>query len=254
MPVASKASGLQGNSQRSAGCDRDRDCDDARTDATIQPDTATTTPIECTLPTIIADYEQIDAYLTEIGAPDEIGEALDRITCLAQYAQGIQSAIRQLQQAVQKQAQPAPSAAPANNQSYAAVARKGAAQPPKHKPVPTRHRREIIVVRGNESNTQKDRSYQEIIEQLNKKGVAGVAVAVRWLPSGDIVLAMDSEQACMSCFANQSWLSTFGIGARVKKREFAVIAHGIRVNQVQGQPIEQIYKQNPKSRGSVEIL
>ena len=34
---------------------------------------------------------------------------------------------------------------------------------------------------------------------------------------------------------NQSWLSTFGAGARVKKREFAVIAHGIRVNQVQGQ-------------------
>jgi hypothetical protein len=57
--------------------------DDAMTDATTQPDTATTTPIECTPPTIIADYEQIDAYLTEIEAPDEIGEALDRITCLA---------------------------------------------------------------------------------------------------------------------------------------------------------------------------
>jgi hypothetical protein len=148
----------------SAASDRDCDCDDATTDTTTPPDTATTTPIECTLPTIIADYEQTDAYLTEIGAPDEIGEALDRIICLAQHAQGIQSAIRQLQQAVQKQAQPAPSAAPANNQSYAAVARKGAAQPPKHIPVPACHRREIIVVRGNESNTQKCRSYKEIIE------------------------------------------------------------------------------------------
>ena len=86
-----------------------RDRDDAMADATARPDTATTTPIECTLPTIIADYEQIDAYLTETGAPDEIGEALGRITCLAQHAQGIQSAIQQLQQAVQKQAQPAPS-------------------------------------------------------------------------------------------------------------------------------------------------
>jgi len=40
-------------------------------------------------------------------------------------------------------------------------------------------------------------------------------------------------------------------------REFAVIAHGIQVNQIQGQPderIEQIYKQNPKIRGLVEIL
>ena len=52
-------------------------------DASTQPDTAATTPIECKLPTILMDYEQIDAYLTEIGAPDEIVAALDRITCLA---------------------------------------------------------------------------------------------------------------------------------------------------------------------------
>jgi hypothetical protein len=39
------------------------------------------------------DYERIDAYLTEIGAPDEIGEAPGRITCLAQHAQGIENAI-----------------------------------------------------------------------------------------------------------------------------------------------------------------
>jgi hypothetical protein len=40
-------------------------------------------------------------------------------------------------------------------------------------------------------------------------------------------------------------------------REFAVIAHGIRVNQVQGsleERIEQIYKQNPGLRGNVDIL
>ena len=103
---------------------------------------------------------------------------------------------------MQKQAQPAqpaPSAAPANNQhTYAAVARKCVAQPPPfstYKPVPTRHKREIVVVRGNESNTQKNRSYKEIIEQLNKTGVAGEAVAVRRFPSGDMVLAMDNKQA-----------------------------------------------------------
>jgi len=191
-------------------------------------------------------------------SPDAIVAALDRISCLAQHAQGIQNAIEQLQQAVQKQAQPAPSAAPANNQhTYAAAARRGVAQPPLPiKPVPTRHKREIVVVRGNESNTQKMRTYKEIIEQLSEKGIAGEAIAVRKLPSSDLVLVMESEQARTSWLTNQSWLSTFGIGARVKKREFAVIAHGIRVNQVQGQgqAIEEIYKQNPKLRGSVEIL
>ena len=55
-----------------------------------------------------------------------------------------------------------------------------------------------------------------------------------------MVLAMDNEQARTSWLADQSWLSIFGTGARDKKREFAVIAHGIRVNQVQGQTIEQI--------------
>jgi hypothetical protein len=89
---------------------------------------------------------------------------------------------------------------------------------------------------------------------VNKKDIAGEAVAVRKLPSGDMVLAMDSEQARTSWLANQSWLSVFGKGARVKKREFAVVAHGIRVNQVQGNAIEEIYKQNPRLRGSVEIL
>jgi hypothetical protein len=69
-----------------------------------------------------------------------------------------------------------------------------------------------------------------------------------------MVLAMNSEQACISWLANQSWLSVFGEGTRVKKREFAVIAHRIQVNQVQGNTIEEIYKQNPGLRISVEIL
>jgi len=59
---------------------------DALLDAPTQLDTATTILAECTLPTIIINYKQIDAYLTEIGAPDEIVEALDRIACLAQHA------------------------------------------------------------------------------------------------------------------------------------------------------------------------
>jgi len=117
MPLASEASGSVGNSQRSAGSasGSNCDCDDAMPDAPTQPDTATTTPAECTLPTILIDYEQIDAYLTEIGASNEIVEALDRIACLAQHAQGIENAIQKLQQAVQKQAQPVLSAALTND-------------------------------------------------------------------------------------------------------------------------------------------
>ena len=38
---------------------------------------------------------------------------------------------------------------------------------PQYKHIPTRHKREIIVVRGTETVPQKNRSYKELIEQLN---------------------------------------------------------------------------------------
>jgi hypothetical protein len=47
-----------------------------------------------------------------------------------------------------------------------------------------------------------------------------------------MMLTMDDEPACTSWLTNSKWLETFGIGARVKRREFAVIAYRIRVNQV----------------------
>jgi hypothetical protein len=103
------------------------------------------------------------------------------------------------------------------------------------KQVPLRHKREIIIVRGDETTAQKNRSYKELVEQLSSWGIAGAAVAIRKLPSGDMIMTMEDEQARTSWLADTKWLETFGAGARVKRRDFAVIAHGIRVNQVQAQ-------------------
>ena len=91
---------------------------------------------------------------------------------------------------------------------------------------------------------------------MNKVWVASEAVAIRKLGSGDMMLTMDDEQARTSWLTNSKWLEIFGTGARVKRREFAVMAHGIRVNQIQGQAqaIEELYKQNPKLRGTVDIV
>ena len=124
------------------------------------------------------------------------------------------------------------------------------------KPVPLRHKREIVVVRGTETAEQKRRTFKELLEQMNKAGAAGEAVAIRKLGSGDMMITMEDERARTSWLANTEWLATFGEGARVKRREFAIMAHGIRVNQIQGQTqtIEEIYKQNPKLRGTVNIV
>jgi hypothetical protein len=68
------------------------------------------------------------------------------------------------------------------------------------------HKREIIVVRGTESVQQKNRSYKELVEQLNTSGAgagAGEAVAIRRLPSRDIVVTIADKKACTSWLADQ---------------------------------------------------
>jgi hypothetical protein len=54
-------------------------------------------------------------------------------------------------------------------------------------------------------------------------------VTVRRLTSGDIVLTTDDEQARTTWLADHKWLTVFREKARVKRREFIVPAHGIKV-------------------------
>jgi hypothetical protein len=65
---------------------------------------------------------------------------------------------------------------------------------------------------------------------VNKARVVSEAVAIRKLAIGDMMLTIEDEQACTSWLVNDNWLKTFREGAKIKQREFAVIAHRIRVN------------------------
>jgi hypothetical protein len=86
--------------------------------------------------------------------------------------------------------------------------------------------------------------------------MSGQIVAARRLPSGEMVLTTDKEATCTRWMADQKWLSVFGESTQVKRREFVVIAHRIKVKQVQdpAQAIKDIYQQNPKLQSQVEIL
>ena len=66
------------------------------------------------------------------------------------------------------------------------------------KPVLVRHKCEIIVIQGEETIVQKACSYKELIEQLNDTRVAGRAAAVCQLPSRDLIITIEDEQACSS--------------------------------------------------------
>ena len=65
---------------------------------------------------------------------------------------------------------------------------------------------------------------------MNKAGAAGKAVAIYKLRSSNIIITIEDKRARTSWLANTKWLATFREGARVKWREFAIMAYGIRVN------------------------
>jgi hypothetical protein len=72
------------------------------------------------------------------------------------------------------------------------------------KPVPLRHKREIVVVQGFETIEEKRRTYKELLQQVNKAGVASEAVAICKLATGDMMLTMEDKQACTSWLANDN--------------------------------------------------
>src|SRR5271165_2042651 len=218
------------------------------------------------------DIKTIDTYLACEEAPKTVRVALERVRKAFErdLENSTADAIKVLQEAVQKltgriDAQTAGTHAsgPAGA-SYAAAARRGAVGTPAQsrgpieptKPVPARHKREIIVARGGETPEQARRTRKEVVDQLNSAGMDGQVVAARNLPSGDIVLTTDEEATRTKWLTDQKWTTVLGREARVKRREFVVLAHGIVVSQIQDtkQAIEAIYSQNPKLRDTVEIL
>ena len=55
------------------------------------------------------------------------------------------------------------------------------------------HKQEIIVVQGNELTNQKNKSYKELLEQLNKSRLASIAVAIYKLLTRDIVITIEDK-------------------------------------------------------------
>ena len=173
--------------------------DASSSDATASTSRTTPSkPTECLQTDIKADIKTITAYLVKERAPKAVQAALGRISDAYRKRveqKNTEQAIRQLQAVVQKLAdkvdnKPYRPTGPSSG-SYAAVAGRGlptqtrgqqslnARHVTLQKPVPVRHKREVVVVRGNETADQKRRTYKELLEQLNKAGLAGVAVAIR---------------------------------------------------------------------------
>src|SRR5438045_3421016 len=220
---------------------------------------------ECIQTKLTEDIKIIAAYLAVEGTPAHVGHMLRRVqNAVGELLAGAQLsntelAVQELRTEIRKISEKVENT---RKPSYAAAAAAGAGITQAQnrnittKAVPTRHKREITVTGRNLNPAQVRRTNKETIEQLNAWKIAGDVVAICQLQSGDFVLTMDEEQTRVSWLKDNKWLETFGAGARVKRREFAVLAHGIRVSQAQNQKqtIADIYKQNPRFTGTVEIL
>lgn len=146
--------------------------------------------------------------------------------------------------------------------SYADALRKGAmgqttsTTSPRHIPVPLRHMREIMISPGNEPTEQRYRSGAELVKELHKAGHTEV-VAARRLPSGDICISLSSISAKEDTQKKGDIARVFSESAKVKKRMYVVLAHGIRISDIdsskQKETIAEIKEQNPKI-SEMEIL
>jgi hypothetical protein len=123
------------------------------------------------------------------------------------------------------------------------------------KPVPPRLNRELVIQTGDASL---DKTGAQLIPLVNDSMPTGKAIACRRLQSGDYVVTLDAAETKNHWETNTQWLHVFGAKARIARREFAILAHGIVINQIQtgDQPvaIQKIYDQNPGLKENVEIL
>jgi hypothetical protein len=123
--------------------------------------------------------------------------------------------------------------------------------------VPARRLREIIVDAGTETPAEKRRNGKELVEDLNKD-LDNKIIAARRLRSGDILVTTADKTTRQSLLKDTSWLQAFGQGAKVRQRSYVVLAHGVRIDQVdmgrQEEAIKAIYEQNAGLQAKVDIL
>ena len=112
--------------------------------------------------------------------------------------------------------------------SYAAVLQRGATQP-REMPVPARRSREVTIAPGKETTVQRQRSGQEIVRDINASIECEAAIAARRLQSGDTLLTFETEEARRKWEKDPKVIKTFGTDARIRIKEYTVLAHGVRV-------------------------
>ena len=98
----------------------------------------------------------------------------------------------------------------------------------------------------------------DIVKTVNNAGAGGQAMAGRRLPSGDVILTMDTAASKEALQKTTTWLASLGTGAAVVRKQYTIVAQGVKISQIkthdQTTAIRQVYAGNPGLDREVEIL
>ena len=125
-----------------------------------------------------------------------------------------------------------------------------------------RKKKEVLVrvMDGAEKLGIRGASDKDILERVQKAGGdhAKKAAAVRWLPSGDVLISMATKEAKEGLEKEMEWTKCLGSSAKVIRRGYGVLAHGIKVDNYdtikQAEIIEKVLSQNKSLHENLQII
>lgn len=145
--------------------------------------------------------------------------------------------------------------------SYAAVTQAGLPSPPttRVQPVPRTLTREVRVSRRNCPGPIKDslRDPAKVVPMLNQaiaRFSKGQVEAARALPSGDLILRVDSEQTQQELHRQSGWTEALGAGTQLNRPRFTVLVKSVQLDALDcsNQEVAQgtLTQQNPYLKGT----
>lgn len=118
----------------------------------------------------------------------------------------------------------------------------------------------VRVEDGAEKQGVRGASDKDILERVKRAGGehAKEAAAVRWLPSGDVLISMATKEAKEGLEKEGEWTKCLGKSAKVVRRGYGVLAHGIKVDSYdttkQAEIIGKLLGQNRILHNDLQIL
>ena len=143
--------------------------------------------------------------------------------------------------------------------SYAQAAQKAI---PSQIPLAPRTLREVLVHPGNQTPDMANRTHVQLFQALQDRLPSPFnkqVRAVRKLPSGDILISTESQEAKSFLEKDSTWITTiFTKEAIVQPKRFPILVHGVRTSDIQPEDLSKtcqaIQSSNPSLSKQITIL